>query len=206
VIGDIHSQFTVDPTTNTQGPLGSDSELRSLQTSLLADTNYSVTGNSGLVNLAALGISLNNDGTLSIDNTQLSNAFSSNPAAFQNFFQNTSSTGFANNFSSDLTNLTDPVYGPLNADTTENTAQQAALTDQISTLQTNLTAQQQALTTEYDTVNATLEEYPLLLQEVTAELDGLNGLTPNSTVSTTPTPPITNTAPAEPLTASATGS
>ena len=75
VIGNLNTQFTVDPTTNTEGPLGGDSELRSLQASLLNDATYAVTGNSGLVNLASLGINLNDDGTLTIDNTQLNTAF-----------------------------------------------------------------------------------------------------------------------------------
>jgi len=63
VIGVLNTQFTVDPTTNTEGPLGGDSALRSLQSSLLNDVTYSISGNNGLVNLAALGVDLNNDGT-----------------------------------------------------------------------------------------------------------------------------------------------
>src|SRR5581483_161665 len=42
VIGDINTQFTVDPSTNSEGPLGSDSSLRVLQSSLLADATYSL--------------------------------------------------------------------------------------------------------------------------------------------------------------------
>jgi flagellar hook-associated protein 2 len=83
VVGNLNTQFAVDPTTNTQGPLGSDSSLRSLQSSLLNDATYSVTGNGGLVNLASLGINLNSDGTLTSDNNQLNSTFTSNPAAFQ---------------------------------------------------------------------------------------------------------------------------
>ena len=184
VIGNLNTQFTVDPTTNTEGPLGGDSELRSLQASLLNDATYAVTGNSGLVNLASLGINLNDDGTLTIDNTQLNTAFTTNPGAFQNFFQNSSGTGFANNFNSDLTNLTDPTQGVINLDLAENTTQAQSLATQITDLQDNITTQQAALTTQYDQVNATLEAYPLLLQEVTAELAALNGL--GSTTSTTP--------------------
>ena len=185
VIGNLNAQFIVDPTTNTQGPLSADSSLRSLQSSLLNDVTYSVSGNSGLVNLASLGINLNDDGTLTIDNTQLNDTFTTNPGAFQNFFQNVASTGFANNFSSDLTNLTDPVNGLLNIDVAENTTQQQALATQISNLQDRLSTQEQALTLEYAQVNATLEAYPVLLQEVTAQLDALNGLTSSTSSSST---------------------
>jgi flagellar hook-associated protein 2 len=188
VIANLNTQFTVDPATNTEGPLGGDSALRSLQASLLNDATYSITGNSGLVNLASLGINLNNDGTLTIDNAQLNNTFTTNPGAFQSFFQNASTTGFANNFSSDLTNLTDPTQGVLNLDLAQNTTQQQALATQITNLQDNISSQQAALTTQYAQVNATLEAYPSLLQEVTAELGALNGTTPTTPNSSNTTP------------------
>jgi len=190
VIANLNTQFTVDPSTNTEGPLGGDSSLRSLQTSLLNDATYSTSGNSGLVNLASLGINLNDDGTLTIDNTQLNNTFTTNPAAFQNFFQNAAGTGFANNFSNDLTNLTDPTQGIINLDIAENTTQAQSLATQITNLQDNITSQQAALTTQYAQVNATLEAYPLLLQEVTAELGALNGTTPTTPTQTSTTPTV----------------
>ena len=59
----INNQFAIDPTTNLEGPLGSDGSLRSLQSSLLADVSYSPASN-GLVNLRSLGIQTNQDGTL----------------------------------------------------------------------------------------------------------------------------------------------
>jgi flagellar hook-associated protein 2 len=181
VISIINTQFTVDPTTNTEGPLGGDSALRSLQSSLLKDVTYSITGNSGLVNLASLGIDLNNDGTLTVNQTatdihpSLGNVLATNPSAVQSFFQNVSGTGFANNFNNDLFNLTDPTNGIVNVDIAGNTVQQKALTTQITNLQDRLTAQQKALTLQYAQVNATLEAYPSLLLTVTAEIGALNG-------------------------------
>jgi flagellar hook-associated protein 2 len=194
VIGILNSQFTVDPTTNTEGPLGSDSTLRTLQSSLLNDVTYAITGNSGLVNLASLGIDFNNDGTLTVNQVatdthpSLSNVLAQNPSAVQSFFQNVSGTGFANNFNSDLFNLTDPTNGIVNVDIAGNKAQQKALTTQISNLQDRLTAEQAALTLQYAQVNATLEAYPSLLLTVTAEIGALNGnfsVTSNSTNNTT---------------------
>ena len=186
VIGDINSQVTVNPTTNSQGPLGTDGSLTALQSSLLSDAAYSVSGNSGYVNLASLGISTNNDGTLTVDSSQLASALSSNPSAVTNFFQNPTATGFANNFHTDLTSLTDPTAGPLNVDLTQNAVEQQNLTNNISNFQTQLTAQQTQLTSEFDRVNASLQAYPLLLQEVTATL-GTLGSGGTSTTSTSPT-------------------
>ena len=184
IISNINQQYTIDPTTNAEGPLASDSSLRSLQSSLLNDASYAVTGNSGgLVNLASLGINMNNDGTLTVgtapNGQSLSQIIASNPAAVQSFFQN-ASTGFATNFNSDMTNLTDPTTGVLNADIAENQTEQQDLTNQITNFQNQLLAQQQELTTELDQVNATLEEYPFLVAEINAELGNTTSSTSNS--------------------------
>ncbi len=198
VVGNLNTQFAVDPTTNTQGPLGSDSSLRSLQSNLLRDVTYAISGNGGLVNLASLGIDLNNDGTLTVNqigtdtHPSLSNVLATNPGAVQSFFHNASSTGFADQFNSDLTALTDPTEGILNVDIAGNTAQQQTLTTQIGNLQDRLAAQQKQLTAQYDLLNATLEAFPSLLQEVTAEINALNGNTSAPLLSTT----SSNTAPA----------
>ncbi len=185
VIGNLNTQFTVDPTTNTQGPLGSDSSLHTLQSILLNDASYSITGNSGLVNLASLGIDLNNDGTLTVNQTatdvhpSLSEVLATNPGAVQSFFQNVSSTGFANNLNTSLAALNDATNGIVNVDIAGNTAQQNSLTTQITNLQDRLLARQKQLTRQYDQLNATLEAFPSLLQEVTAEINALNGNTSN---------------------------
>lgn len=191
VVSDINSEFTVNSSTNTEGPLGSDSSLRSLQSSLLSDITYSISGNSGIVNLASLGINMNNDGTLTIgsnaDGQTLDQLLSSNPSSVLNFFQNSSSTGFADNFNTDLTNLTDPTTGVLNADLAQNQSEQQDLTNSINNFQTNLTAEQQSLTAEFDQVNASLESYPLLLQETTETLASLDSSSSSSSSSSIPT-------------------
>ena len=159
--------------------MGSDSSLRSLQSSLLRDVTYSIAGNGGLVNLASLGIDLNNDGTLTVnqnataDQPSLSNLLATNPAAIQSFFQNLSGTGFANNFSADLNNLIDSTEGVLTSDISQNSAQQRNLTSSINNFRDQLAAEQASLTTVFAQVNATLQAYPLLLQQVTETLGSL---------------------------------
>jgi len=186
VINDINQETAFNTSTNSQGPLGSDSSVAQLQSSLLNDAAFSVAGNGGDVNLAALGVNTNNDGTLTVDSSQLNSALASNPAAVQNFFQNTASTGFANAFNTDLTNLTDPTQGVLNVDLAQNTAEQADLTTSINNFQTQLTAQQTALTAQYAAVNASLQAYPLLLQEMTETLATLGSGSSTTTSSSSP--------------------
>ncbi len=192
VIGDINTQFTVNAATNEEGPLGSDTDLRVLQSSLAADITYATTDptsvSSGFSNLASLGITMNDDGTLTVDSSTLSSALTSNLAAVQNFFTNSNSTGFADNINADLTNLTDPSVGILNQDLAENQGEQSDLNTEITNFQTQLTAQQAELTQEFDTVNASLEQYPFTLAEVNAALGTLS-----STALTTSATPTTNT-------------
>ena len=178
IINDINQQYTVNPATDSEGALGSDNALRSLQSNLMADVTYSVSGNSGLVNLAALGINMNNDGTLTIgvnaEGQSLSEVLTSNPAAFQSFFQNADASGFADKFHTELMNLTDPTNGLLNVDLAQNKTQQRNLADNINNFERQLTAQQQQLIEQFSKVNAALQSYPLLLQQVTETLDTMN--------------------------------
>lgn len=180
----INHQYAIDPTTQLEGPLGSDGALRSLQSSLLADVSYSP-ASSGLVNLRSLGIKTNDDGTLSVgttvDNKSLADVMHANPTAVLNFFQN-SATGFAHHFNADLTSLTSWASGPLNLDLAQNSTEQSNLTDQISNFNNRLASQRQQLVAQFSRVNAALESYPYLLAELNAALG--NPYAPSSSNST----------------------
>ena len=74
VIGSINSEFTVNSTTGSEGVLGGDSMLRSLQASLLSMVSTAASGAGQYVNLQSLGIEMQNDGTLQINSANLSQA------------------------------------------------------------------------------------------------------------------------------------
>ncbi|MGA8837760.1 MAG: flagellar filament capping protein FliD [Candidatus Sulfotelmatobacter sp.] len=197
VVSTINSQYVVDPTgTIPAPPLESDISLRSLQTSMLTDASYAIGGNSGLVNLASLGINMNNDGTLTVGSNASGETFAdvlaTNPTAVQSFFQNSGGTGFANNFNTDLTNLTAPASGPLNVDLAQDQAEGTDLGTTITNFQTNLTTQTAALTAQYDSVNASLQSYPLLLQEITETLGTLGSGTSASGALVSSEPTLTS--------------
>lgn len=202
VVSDINSQFAFNTATNSQGTLGADNSLRILQSSLLSDVAYSTTDptsvSNGLTNLAALGIDLNNDGTLTVNpvatdtHPSFSQELATNPAGVQNFFQNSSLTGFANNLNTDLSNLTAPGTGVLSEDLTANQNQQSDLTTEINNFQTQLAAQTAQLTLVFDAVNASLEQFPFTLQEINA---ALGAITSTGSTTTTTTPTNTNTTP-----------
>jgi flagellar hook-associated protein 2 len=172
LIGDVNSQFAVDPTTQQAGVLSSDSSVSMLQEQLLSMINTSTTGNNGIVNLASLGINMQNDGTLQVDTTTLDQNLSTNMAAVQNFFQNTSNTGFAQTLDTTLTQMTDPVSGLLPVDITGNTQTQTDLSGQIADFQNYLNNLQQSLTAQYSQADAVLQQLPLLQSQLAQQLAG----------------------------------
>src|SRR6266849_960964 len=168
-IGSVTSQFAAEANSGA-GPLANNSALRSLQGSLLSDVTFSVTGNNGVVNLASIGIDLQNDGTLSVDSAKLNSALSSQFADVKTFFQSGVAGGFGDHFSSDLTALTSPATGLLSLNLSENSANQQALTRQINDFEDRLTNRRQFLINQYSQVDAMLRQYPLILAQITGQL------------------------------------
>jgi flagellar hook-associated protein 2 len=197
VVSTIDTQYNVDPTGSIPAPpLLGDPSLSAVQSSMLTDAAYAITGNSGYVNLASLGINMDNDGTLTVGSNAQGQTFADvvaqNPAAVLNFFQNASGTGFANIFNNDLTNLTDPTSGPLNVDLAQDQAEGQDLSTTISNFQTQLTNETTALTQQYDAVNASLQSYPLLLQEITETLGTLGSGTSSTGALVSSEPTLTS--------------
>jgi flagellar hook-associated protein 2 len=170
-IGDINAQFTYNTSTQTQGPLATDGTLTSVQSQLLQMMTYSTGGSSSVSSLASLGVTMNNDGTLSVDNTTLSAAATNDSSDLQQFMQGTK--GFATTLQSALNTLTAPNTGALTVDITNLQSNYTDLESQITAIETQITSQHDALITQYSTLNALLEDYPTQLQETQVEL-GLN--------------------------------
>ena len=170
-IGDINAQFTYNSTTQSQGPLASDGTLATVQSQLLNLMTYTVSGNASFSSLASLGITMNNDGSLSVNNTTLSNAAQNHAGDLQQFMQ--ASNGFAMNLQNSLTTLTDPTKGALTVNTSNLKSTYTDLQNQINDIETQITSQHSSLVTQYSALNALLEDYPSQLQQINVEL-GLN--------------------------------
>jgi flagellar hook-associated protein 2 len=172
VATEINNQFNVLSDGSGGGPLEADNSLRDAQSALLQAVSYSIPGNNGIVNLASIGVNLNDNGTLSVDSNALDSALSSNYSAVQNFLQN-SSTGFAQNLDSAIQNINSPGTGTLTVDSQSiaNTSQD--LTQQINDLQAALTVQEASLTTVYANVNTTLQELPLLESQISQQISSI---------------------------------
>jgi len=166
---DINAQFAVLSDGSGGGPLEADGSLREAQAALLSAVSYATPGNNGAVNLASLGVNLNNDGTLTTTASTLASALASNFSGVQNFLQATT-TGFASNLSKILTNVTDSSAGTLGLDAKGISQSSQALSQQISDLQAALADKRHSLTLLYAQVNVTLQELPLLQAQLTQQL------------------------------------
>jgi len=169
VITEINSQFNVASDGSGGGPLETDNSLRDVQAQLLGALSYSIPGNNGIVNLASIGVNFNNDGTLSVDSSALNSALSSNFSAVQNLLQN-SSNGFSQNLSTVLSNINSPGTGILSLDLQSVTSTSQGITSQVADLQAALAVQQTNLTSVYSQVNATLQELPMLENQISQQL------------------------------------
>lgn len=173
LITEINSQFKVASDGSGGGVLESDNTLQQVQSMLLGAISYSVAGNNGMVNLASIGVNMNDDGTLTVDSGALSSALSSNFSAVQNLMQNATS-GFAQNLDSVIQTVNAPNTGILSIDSQSITNTSQGLTQQINDLQAALATQEASLTTIYSQVNTTLQELPLLESQISQQLSGIN--------------------------------
>jgi flagellar hook-associated protein 2 len=171
VIGSVNTEYTYNSTSSAAAPLAGDSALGLLQNALLGAGSYSATSNGGTTTLGSLGITMNNDGTLSVDSTTLDNAVQNNLPAVQNFFEGSSLNGFSSALNNQLQGLTDSANGAFTVDLSSMQTTYNDLQDQISDFQTNYLAPlQTSLTAEYNSAEIALQSLSTTKQEINAEL------------------------------------
>ena len=171
--GFVDAYNKVQSTVNTafNGDMKGDDSLLSIQdqlTSVLQTQVAGVNATTSFGYLSQVGISLQKDGTLALDQTAFNNALTSNPSAVANLFGNSSSTGFADRFNTAINNL----LGPTGIVVTKQNDLNQSITDETSNqteIQTNLSSLQASYLQQYTTLNATLAQ----MQQSTSNLAGL---------------------------------
>jgi flagellar hook-associated protein 2 len=173
VMSDLNTEFTFT-TGQGQGPLATDSTIRSLQSAVLGALSYTYTPASGTTtvsNLSSLGVNVNNDGTLTVDSATLQNALQNNFSDVQSFMQGTSLNGFANSIDQQLTSFLSPSSGAFTVDLKSISSQESALNDNISNFETNyITPLKAQLTSEYSQAEILLQQLPVLMKQISIEL------------------------------------
>jgi flagellar hook-associated protein 2 len=172
-LSQVNSQFTFSAANGSQGVLGSDNTVRSLQSALegvVAYNSPASAGSGAIQSLGDLGITVNNDGSLSLDASKLTSAMA-NPEAVQNFFQGNALNGFAQQFSSELVQFNDPATGAITKEIQNQTQQFNALQSQVNDFESGYIASQQTvLTAMYSKAEIALQQLPAEMQQIQAEL------------------------------------
>ena len=177
VVTDLNGQFqynanvangTASTANSTDGVLQSDSTARVLQQQLLSIISVagSDSSSSSINSLAAVGISMGNDGTLSLNSTTLQNALINNYSDVKTFFQSSGTSTFSQQFNTMMLNLTNPADGAIALDIGGLQSNYTALQKNISDLETQLTDLQTTLTNQYAALNTALQMYPSTLLQI----------------------------------------
>jgi len=172
---DINAQFAYNAGTGTSGPLAGDSTVRMVQEELYQAISGINVGASGTPTLGSLGITMNDDGTLSVDSSTLNAALSNQFSDVQTFFQDPTQ-GLATQLQTLMNSLTDTTNGPFTVELQSISNMQTDLTNEISDFESRLADQRQALVAQLTQANEALQALPLQEAQINAEL----GIMPTS--------------------------
>lgn len=145
-------------------------------TSTVADgaTTLAYNAQSDVNSLTQLGIGVNNDGTLTLNSSTLSNELNSDYSGVVSFFQNSNSWGTG--FSTTLNNLgTSNVTGTLALALSSDSAIESSLNQNISTENLLISTQQVSLTLELTQANEILQSIPSNLNAVSELYSAITG-------------------------------
>ncbi len=170
LVGSLNAEFTYDSSSGSEGVLATDSAARAMQNDVLAAANITI-GTDSSNSLASLGITTNQDGTLTLNTSSLQNAISSNYQGVVNFFQGQNGTaGFAATVTQTLSSYTDAAQGAFTVDLHSLNNENQDLTNEINTFELYISSQQALLTTEYNNANIALQQLPEQIKQVQALL------------------------------------
>ena len=178
VIKDINAQEKNDTTTGNAEPLYGDPTLSLIQTRLQAAL-FGGAASGSISNLAQLGVSVASDGTLSVDTSALDTALNANFSDITGFLQNSGS--FGQNLSTVLNNLgSGTSSGAITLALAQNSAQETAINDSISTKDAAIAAEKITLTDQLNTANQILQAIPQQLNEINEIYSAVSGFNQNT--------------------------
>jgi flagellar hook-associated protein 2 len=145
-------------------------------TSSIADgaTSLAYTAQGDINNLTQLGVTVNDDGTLSLDSTTLNSELNSDYSGVINFFQDSNSWGV--DFSNTLDNLgTSNVNGGLALALKADSATESSLNQNIASENLRISAEQVSLTLELTSANEILQAIPSNLENINELYSAITG-------------------------------
>jgi len=176
VMNDLNTQEGNDASGNPE-PLYGSPDVALIQEQLQESLSF-MQSSGAITSLTQLGITANDDGTLSLDTTTLDSALASNYQDVVSFFQ--SSGSFGTNLTTVLGNLGNSgPEGAIYLSLQQNSSEESQLNTNISNEQSIISAQQTQLTTELNAANYTLQEIPSQLDEVNELYSAITGYNEN---------------------------
>jgi flagellar hook-associated protein 2 len=178
VISDINGQEKNDSSGKAE-PLFGNPTLSLIQ-SQIAGSLFSGAASGAITNITQLGIGLNNDGTLTLNADTLNSALNSNFSDVTGFLQNSGS--FGQTLASSLNHLgARAPNGAVYLAQQQNSAQEKALSTNISNEDTFLAAQKIQLTNELNAANQILQSIPSQLNQINQIYSAITGYNQNKT-------------------------
>jgi len=166
----------VSNTSSSSGNLTVASDL--IDTTSTTNTTLNYTNSSDINSLTTLGISVNNDSSLTFDASSLDSVLNTDYSSVAGFFQN--ANGWGQNFSNMLTNAgSSSPTGMLSLAASANSTTESTLNAEISKEQSYISAQQSSLTTELNQANEVLQELPSQLQGINELYSAITGYDEN---------------------------
>ncbi|WP_254063918.1 flagellar filament capping protein FliD [Granulicella sp. S190] len=177
VVGDVNAQEQNAAGGTAAALLGSPIIAQLQET--LTGSLFSGAASGSINNITQLGISVNNDGTLTVDPDTLTSVLNSNLSDVTGFLQNTGS--FGQTLSTALDNIGNQTpNGAISLAQQQNSSQETALNADITNENATLATQKTQLTDELNAANQILQGIPEQLDEVNSVFDSLTGFNPNT--------------------------
>jgi flagellar hook-associated protein 2 len=151
IAGATATQLTYNATATTQSALFGDSTLRGLQSSMSEFTSRTF----GTMNLTDLGVSMDENGMLSLDSDKLTTALQANPNAITDLFVTGGLATAVKSFS-DL--YSEPGDGVLVTKSAGMTDRNTLLQGEIDQIETNATALQTRLQDQFDALETAMSQ------------------------------------------------
>jgi flagellar hook-associated protein 2 len=173
VVSALSAQEGKDSSGNAQ-PLFGSPIISSLQQTL--SSALTAQAGTSLTNISQVGLSLNSNGTLSLNTDQLSSALTSNFAGVQAFFQNSNGFGLGLEHAVDGAGTSSPTALLSQAQQANSTAE-TSLNDTIGTMDARIATQKTTLTADLNLANQTLQAIPLqltMVNEIYSAITGYN--------------------------------
>ena len=168
----VSSISLVSGTVGSAGALTVSSNL--LDTTSKTSTTLGYNNSSDIAGLTGLGISVNDDGSLTLDATSLDSVLNSDYSGVQAFFQNANSWGLG--FSTTLSNAgASSSTGILKLAQSSNSSIESTLNANIAREDSLISAEQKSLTAELTSANEIMQQLPSELQGVNELYSAITG-------------------------------